>query len=88
MESVNTENEILHIGNPNEEITIAELANKMFDLFDFHPSVEIAPAPEGCVNRRCPDIAKLTKLTGYKPQVNLVEGLEKTFNWYKDAHNQ
>ena len=84
MESANTENEILHIGNPDEEITIAELANKMFDLFDFHPSVDIAPAPEGCVNRRCPDIAKLTKLTGYKPEVDLVEGLEKTFNWYKD----
>lgn len=84
MESDKTNNEIVHIGNPNEEVTIAELANKMFDLFDFHPTVEILPAPQGSVSRRCPDIAKLARLTGYQPKINLTEGLKKTFKWYKE----
>ena len=88
MDSTSTNNEIVHIGNPNEEITITELANKMFGLFNFYPSVEILPAPQGSVNRRCPDITKLTRLTGYRPETDLAEGLKKTFDWYKDAAAQ
>jgi len=82
MESEKTNGEIVHIGNDQEEISMIDLAKKMFNLFDYYPKLEIHPAPKGSVKRRCPDISKLKKL-GYKPEVNLNQGLKLTYNWYK-----
>lgn len=83
MEKERTNGEIVHIGNPSQEITILNLAQNMFNLFDFHPSIEILPAPKGSVARRCPNIDKLFRLTGFCPKVSLDEGTLKTFEWYK-----
>ena len=87
METEKTNREIIHIGNPQEEITILDLTKKMFDLFDYHPSLEILPASQGSINRRCPKIDKLVSLTGFSPTINLEEGLIKTFVWYKKVSN-
>ena len=73
--------EIINIGN-DEEITIQDLAKKMFDLFGFHPQIESLPAPQGSVARRCPDINKARGLLGYAPEVELEEGLKRTYEWY------
>ena len=88
MESENTNGEIVHIGNNQEEITMLDLAKKMFDLFGFHPkNLEINEVPQGSVKRRCPDLAKIKKLTGFKAKVSLAEGLRKTYDWYKNREN-
>lgn len=84
MESEKTNGEIIHIGNDKEEISMIELARKMFKIEGFYPELEIKPAPAGCVQRRCPDINKLRNLTGFEPQIKLDEGLKKTFGWYKN----
>lgn len=84
METHKTNGEIVHIGNDREEITMAELAKKMFALFNFHPRLQIYAAPAGSVARRCPNLTKIKKLTGYKPTVNLAEGLKKTYLWYQN----
>ena len=34
--------------------------------------------------RRCPDLAKSRSLLGYTPRVGLPEGLERTWNYYRD----
>ena len=75
----------LNIGNPHEEIAMVDLAGLMFDLANFHPRLDIRPAPEGSVKRRCPDVAKLMRLTGYSPQTTLETGLAKTLLWHKKA---
>lgn len=85
MECDGTNSCTLNIGNPREEVAIRDLADLMFDLFDFHPRVDIQPAPEGCVKRRCPDISRLTRLTGYRPQMTLETGLVETLRWYEKA---
>lgn len=85
MESSETNGEIVNVGNPFEEITIRELAEKMFDLLDFYPAVEVLPLPKGDVVRRCPNIDKLARLTNFRPEVALTDGLVKTFEWYKKA---
>lgn len=72
---------IVNIGG-DDEITILDLAKRMFDLFDFHPELEILPALEGSVNRRCPDISLAGKALGYMPKIDLETGLRKTFDWY------
>ena len=82
------QNQIIHIGT-TEETKIGDLALMMFDLFDFHPQVEIKSAPEGSVKRRLADVAKLQKLTGWQQGVSLREGLKKTQQWYeKQFKNQ
>lgn len=86
METEKTNGEIIHIGNPKEELSILDLAKKMFELFNYYPSLEILPAPQGSVNRRCPNIDKLVSLTGFFPKISLEEGLIKTFEWYKEAY--
>ena len=83
MQTSTTNGGIIHVGNPFEEIQILDLAKKMLDLFNFHPPIEILPAPQGSVSRRCPDISKLNRLTLFKPQIALNTGLVKTFEWYK-----
>lgn len=85
-ESPRTNGEIINIGNDKEEIKIINLARKIFDISNFHPELEILPPPKGSVDRRCPDITKAKELVGYKPQIDLNTGLQKTYNWYFKHH--
>lgn len=88
METDKTDGEIIHIGNDREEIKIIDLAEKMFNLFDYRPkNIKIHDAPKGSVYRRCPDISKIKNLTGFKPAVHLDEGIKRTYNWYNKKVN-
>ncbi len=74
--------ETVHIGD-FEEITMKELAEKMFKVVGWHPkNLDIKNGPIGSVKRRLADITKLQKLTGWKPEVSLEEGLKHTYDWY------
>lgn len=84
MESSTPSGEIVHVGNDSEEVTISALAEMLFEIADFHPKVSILPPPAGSVERRCPDITKLRRTTGYEPKIGLEEGLRATFGWYRD----
>lgn len=81
MNSPNTDGDIVHIGK-EDEISIANLAKKMFDIAGFHPELEMLPAPQGSVQRRCPDTSRLLEL-GFAARVQLDEGLKRTYEWYK-----
>ncbi|MFH1850453.1 MAG: NAD-dependent epimerase/dehydratase family protein [archaeon] len=86
MESEKTDGEIIHTGNSTEEISIVDLAGRLMDIAGFHPEIKVSPAPEGSVNRRCPDLTKIKALTGYEPEIMLEDGLKKTLAWYRDNH--
>lgn len=74
--------ETVHIGT-TEETMIQDLAERLFTISGWKPTkVEIKSAPEGSVLRRLPDISKIEKLIGWKPEVNLDEGLKRTYEWY------
>ncbi len=74
--------ETVHIGD-FEEITMKELAEKMFKVVGWTPkSLDIKNGPVGSVKRRLADVSKLQKLTGWKPEVSLEDGLKRTFDWY------
>ncbi len=83
MESASTNNKTIHIGRSDEEINILNLAKMLFDISGFHPNIDIKPAPEGCVMRRCPDVSKLSAL-GHVSNVSLKDGVIKTYEWYKN----
>ena len=81
MESQETNGKTINIGRDDEEIKIIDLANKLFDIADYRPRIEINPSLPGSVMRRCPDISKLNRL-GYKQKFDLNEGLEFTYEYY------
>lgn len=71
---------IYHVGT-NEEIQIIELARRIIKYLKFEAHFEAIDDPLGQTNRRCPDITKVSKL-GYRPQIDLTEGLSRTIPWY------
>lgn len=74
--------ETVHIGD-FEEITMKELAEKMFKVVGWTPkSLDIKNGPVGSVKRRLADVSKLQKLTGWKPEIPLEGGLKRTYDWY------
>lgn len=77
--------EIIHIGNDKEEIKIIDLAKTIFDIEQRKYNFDLQKAPDGSVMRRCPEIKKLKSL-GMKEQISLKDGIEKTFNWYKEDY--
>ncbi len=81
-------NEIINIGNDLELITMEGLAKKIFKVLSINPKIEIKPSLQGSVNIRCPDITKLKKLTNYKPEVSLEEGLEQIHKYYYQKFNE
>lgn len=86
METSATDNqpvETVHIG-ATDEITMRELAEKMFTITGWQPQqLDAQPSPAGSVKRRLADIAKIKNLVGWQPEISLEEGLKNTFDWYK-----
>jgi nucleoside-diphosphate-sugar epimerase len=74
---------IVHIGNDLEETNIGDLAQLVLRVADFRPELDVVPAPAGSVARRCPDLTLLRTLTGFKPEIDLEEGVRRTFAWYR-----
>ena len=82
MNNSTTRGKTVHIGRDDDEIKIEDLTKKLFFISNFNPEIERVAAPLGSVERRCPDITKLKEL-GYKPHVNLDEGLRECYEWYR-----
>lgn len=73
---------IYHIGT-SQETSISELARMMACCFNREILIVPGPLLPGSTPRRCPSIAKLTKL-GFVPKISLPLGLAKTVAWYKE----
>jgi UDP-glucuronate decarboxylase len=82
--------EAFNIGNDQEEITmggVAQLVSKLAapPVIDVRFQVSADPLyltdnPQ----RRCPDLSKLKRLTGYKPDFSLEKGLSRTLESYRE----
>lgn len=79
-------NEIFNVGT-QDEISINELAERLFDIADVDPGIEYVDSVEleGSTPRRQPDISAAREKLGYEPTVSLDEGLRRTFDWYESA---
>ena len=74
----------INIGNP-QEVTMLELAETVQDVVGNHPGIELHPRPTDDPNVRRPDTTLASSLLGWKPEVSLREGLEKTLPWFKQV---
>ena len=86
MRVVKTDNNFtgpVNLGNPNE-ITIKTLAEMVITLTHSHSQIISKPLPENDPRRRCPDISLAAQqLCGWKPNVNIAEGLSKTIEYFR-----
>lgn len=81
--------EAFNVGNPSPEISVHQLAELVADAMPHKVKIMTIDPPHAVYansdpKRRCPDITKLTKLTGFKPRVGLKEGLERTVRWFQE----
>ena len=74
--------DIFNIGNDNE-ITINELAEFIIQLTNSKSNIINKSLPEDDPMQRKPDLTKSQSILGYRPQIDLEEGLLKTINWVK-----
>ena len=71
----------INIGNPCE-ITVRELAEKILDITKSDSSIIFKGLPEDDPKKRKPDITLATKYLGWKPEVDLTEGLHETIKYF------
>lgn len=74
--------EVVHVGCSREEIAIRDLARLTAEAVGIPCDLEEVPGRSGSVSRRCPDTAKLKRLTGFEAKIDLREGLRQTVAWY------
>jgi dTDP-glucose 4,6-dehydratase len=72
----------VNIGNP-DEITLKNFAEEVLKLTDSSVRISYKPLPEGDPKQRKPDIIKAKEILGWSPKVDRVEGLKKTYDYFK-----
>jgi UDP-glucose 4-epimerase len=73
---------VYNIGS-DEEVTIADLAQRIVAIFGCSANLQRNEAPAGGTDRRCPDISLLRAL-GYAPRICLDDGLPDVVRWYAE----
>jgi UDP-glucuronate decarboxylase len=72
----------LNLGNPNE-FTILELAKVVIEITKSNSKIVNNPLPLDDPKQRCPDISLAKSTLNWKPTIELREGIEKTFEYFK-----
>jgi UDP-glucuronate decarboxylase len=73
----------VNLGNPNE-LTVIDLVRRVLALTGSDSRIVHRPLPEDDPRRRQPDIARATRLLGWRPRVSLQEGLGVTTAWFAE----
>ncbi|MFH0892806.1 MAG: UDP-glucuronic acid decarboxylase family protein [Bacteroidota bacterium] len=72
----------VNLGNP-DEFTILELANEVIRQTGSKSKIVFEALPEDDPTQRQPDISLATRSFGWKPEIKLKEGIEKTITYFK-----
>jgi len=81
---------VYNVGNPSPEISILQLVQRIKERVDRNVTFDIikypSTYPEDEPNRRCPDISRIVSGLGYKPKIDLDQGLLRFFTWAKENY--
>ena len=80
-----TNNEILNIGG-SRPVKLLKFINIIEEYLGKKAKINLKPMQQGDVKETNANIEKLEKITGYKPQTNIEEGIKKFIDWYIDYH--
>ena len=78
---------ICNIGN-DEEVSVKDVADTIKNIMEKPISIKIIKSDDPNYTkdnpqRRCPDLSLIKKSVKYIPQINLEEGLERVYKWYR-----
>jgi len=85
--SQSREYEPVNIGNPTE-ISVGKFAEKIRELCKSSSDIVYCPLPEDDPKVRQPDITKAENILGWRPEMNLDEGLALTIDYFKTLLNR
>ncbi|NLN63520.1 MAG: NAD-dependent epimerase/dehydratase family protein [Myxococcales bacterium] len=71
---------IFHIGNPDNAISVRDLAHRIADLCQPAPPVRHARRDAADVQHRIPNISLAARVLGFAPAVSLDDGLRRTLD--------
>jgi dTDP-glucose 4,6-dehydratase len=77
----------INIGNPGE-FTVSDLANKVLALIKTESFINYSPLPIDDPRIRRPDIRRAESILGWKPVVELDEGIIKTAEYFRSIIEQ
>ena len=73
----------VNLGNPSE-FKILDLARLIIDFTKSRSKIEFLPQPMDDPKRRRPDIGLARERLGWKPRIDLEEGLKRTIQYFKE----
>ena len=74
----------VNIGNP-EELTVLELAHLVLELTGSASTISHGPLPSDDPAHRCPDITLARRDLAWEPTVSLVDGLQRTAEFFRTS---
>jgi UDP-glucose 4-epimerase len=83
--SPKTRNQTLNLGQEGPEVSIRCVAQIVIDTVGKPLTIEAKEATAGSPSRRAPKMEKMTEATGYTARIGLVDGIQRTYDWYR-AH--
>jgi len=78
--------EIVNLGDSNT-VTLREMVNLLEEAIGKKAKLDMLPVQQGDVPITYADITKAGKLLGYKPKVNIKEGIKNFVEWYRIMAN-
>jgi len=76
--------EDFNIGNPQNTVTILQLAREVIHVTGRSVPIELTTSPFPDIEIRVPSLEKAADLLGYQPKYDLRRGLELTTDWYRE----
>lgn len=73
----------INLGNQAPEVTMEEVGKIILQVTGKNMPIIPMPATAGSPLRRCPNMQKTTEILDYQAKVDLHEGIQKTFDWYR-----
>ncbi|MFA6079510.1 MAG: NAD-dependent epimerase/dehydratase family protein [Candidatus Omnitrophota bacterium] len=73
-----------NIGDPSGALTIKDLAQRIVRVSGSSSKLRFVKQPRTDVDFRIPDISKAKRLLGFKPSMDITEGLRRSVEWYKE----
>ncbi|CUH13270.1 UDP-glucose 4-epimerase [Jannaschia seosinensis] len=71
----------INLGNPGE-FSVGELASKVLEMTGSASTLSYRPLPTDDPRRRKPDVSRAREILGWRPLVDLKEGLAPTIEWF------
>jgi nucleoside-diphosphate-sugar epimerase len=80
----NAVGEDFNIGNPQNTLTVLQLAREILNVTGRPVPIELIDSPFPDIEIRVPSLDKARLILGYRPTYDLRRSLELTIDWYRD----